>query len=48
MGYIDWRIRGLSCDVDEDFEQFDYDFLQITGSDTLSSSAIDIELKNMT
>ena len=26
MGYIDWRIGGLSCDIDEDFEQFDDDF----------------------
>ena len=36
--YIDWRIGGLSGHVDEDFEQFDDDFLQITGSCTLSSS----------
>ena len=48
MGYIDWRISGLSRDVDANFEQFGDEFLQITGSDTLSSSAIDIELKNMT
>ena len=37
MGYIDWRINGLSCNVDEDFEQFDDELLQITGSDTLLS-----------
>ena len=48
-------IYGLSCDVDEEeFEQFDDDFLQITGSDTLSSSdhfivsriSVDIEFRN--
>ena len=55
MGYIDWRIDGLSCDVDEDFEQFDDDFLQISGSYTLSSSDqyivsiiyIDIEFRKL-
>ena len=37
MGYIDWRIDVLSGDMDEDFEQFDDNFLQITRSYTLSS-----------
>ena len=31
MGYVDWRVGGLSSDVDEDFEQFNSDFLQIVG-----------------
>ena len=35
MGYIDWSIGGLSCDIDENFEQFDDESLHITGSDTL-------------
>ena len=55
MGYIDWRISGLSCNVDEDFEQFDDELLQITRSDTLSSSdqyivskiSIDIEFEKL-
>ena len=38
MGYIDWRIGGFSCDVDEDFEQFDNELLQIIESDTFSAS----------
>ena len=38
MRYIDWRIGGLSCDVDEVFELLDDELLQITGLDTLSSS----------
>ena len=38
MGYIDWRIGGLSGDTDEDFEQFDDELLQIYRSYTLSSS----------
>ena len=38
MGYIDRKIGALSGDIDEEFEQFDDDFLQITGSETRSSS----------
>ena len=38
MGYIDRRIGGLPCDIDENFEQFDDIFLEITRADTLSSS----------
>ena len=38
IGYKDWRIGGLSCDVDEDFEQLDGEFSQMTGSDTRSFS----------
>jgi len=36
--YTDWGIGGLSCDVDEDFEQLDGEILQIAGSDTRSFS----------
>ena len=38
MGFIEWRIDGLSGNIDEDFEQFNDDSLQIIGSYTLSSS----------
>ena len=55
MGYIDWRIGGLSGDVDKDFEQFDNEFLQFFGSSKLSSSdqyivskiSIDIEFEKL-
>ena len=38
IGYKDWRIGGLSCDVDVDvdFEELEGRFLQIVGRDTLS------------
>ena len=35
IGYIDWRIGGLSYDVDVDFEELEGTFLRITGTDTL-------------
>ena len=50
MGYTDWRIGGLSYDVDEDFEQFDNDVLQFTGSDTRSAlyqCIVSIELEKL-
>ena len=43
--YIDWRIGGLSCDINEDFEQLDDEFLQIAGIDTRSFSDKCIVLK---
>ena len=38
MGYLDWRIDGLSGGVDEGFEQFFDKLLHISKSCALSSS----------
>ena len=55
MGYLDWRIGGLSGGVDEDFEQFDDDLLKVFGSCTPLSSGqyivskicVDIEFRKL-
>ena len=35
IGYIYWRMCGLSYDVDVDFEELEGVFLRIAGADTL-------------